>query len=32
MVLPTFEPLGVVLHGAQGGPVPEAAVDDSVDG
>lgn len=28
----TFEPLGVVFHGAQGGPVPEAAVDDSVNG
>lgn len=31
-VHPTFEPLGVVFHSTQSGPVPEAAVDDSVDG
>lgn len=29
---PTFEPLGVVFHGSQSGPVPQAAVDDSIDG
>lgn len=28
----TFKPLGVMLYCAQGGPVPEAAVDDSIDG
>lgn len=29
---PTFEPLGVMFHGSQSGPVPQAAVDDSIDG
>lgn len=29
---PTFKPLGVVFHCAQSGPVPEAAVDDGIDG
>lgn len=29
---PTFKPLGVVLHCAQSGPVPEAAVDDGING
>ena len=29
---PTFEPLGVVFHRAQSGPVPETAVDDGIDG
>ena len=29
---PTFEPLGVMFHRAQSGPVPETAVDDGIDG